>query len=486
MSYFSFTAEQRSRLRSALVNHPSWPNYARTHSLSSATMKVDDMTKAAEAFGIDLKLYGTLRGAPVPKPYGPEVLDNLNGKFLGLLEWLTESEQERFRDIRSTSILKQESRLSERQWKVLSDLLLVAEGRKLRGETPPAGTGPLPAPAPEMEETEGLRAEDEPETYGLDEEEDEEETKLLQRLLERVKEAKKRAGISEERVVELIKTHGGKPPHVTLDLRTPHGVEPRGEALMHYRFPLLLSAIRAGVNVMLVGPAGSGKTTACEKAAELLGLPFYFTGAIDSPYKLLGFKTAQGETVRTPFREAFEHGGFFLFDEMDSSLPAAVTPFNAAQANRIQDFPDSIVKAHERYIGIAACNTYGRGASREYVGRFQQDAAVLDRYVMLSWDYDSALEAAMLGQPRPEKAPAPASISPVESAEAASVLAGRWLERVRTVRERIEKNKVRHVVSPRASVAGAKLLSAGWPWKEVEEAVLWKGLDTDARAKCEA
>jgi MoxR-like ATPase len=255
---------------------------------------------------------------------------------------------------------------------------------------------------------------------------------------------------------------------------------------MHYRFPLLLSAIRAGVNVMLVGPAGSGKTTACEKAAELLGLPFYFTGAIDSPYKLLGFKTAQGETVRTPFREAFEHGGFFLFDEMDSSLPAAVTPFNAAQANRIQDFPDSIVKAHKDYIGIAACNTYGRGASREYVGRFQQDAAVLDRYVMLSWDYDTALEAAMLGQPRPDKAPAPVSISPVDSAEAASVLAGRWLERVQKVRERIESHKIRHVVSPRASTAGAKLLAAGWPWKEVEEAVLWKGLDTDARSKLEA
>lgn len=478
MSYFSFTAEQRSRLRSALVNHPSWPNYARTHSLSSATMKVDDMTKAAEAFGIDLKLYGTLRGAPVPKPYGPEVLTDLNERYVSLLPWLSEDETQRFQSIRSTAIVKQESRLSERQWKALADIVLTAEGRKLRGETPPAE--PLPAPAPEMEETEEKGTE-----IPQAEDEDDSELEQMRELLERVR-AKGKGGVSEERVLELIRTHGGKPPHVTLDLRTPHGVEPRGEALMHYRFPLLLSAIRAGVNVMLVGPAGSGKTTACEKAAELLGLPFYFTGAIDSPYKLLGFKTAQGETVRTPFREAFEHGGFFLFDEMDSSLPAAVTPFNAAQANRIQDFPDSIVKAHERYIGIAACNTYGRGASREYVGRFQQDAAVLDRYVMLSWDYDSALEAAMLGQPRPEKAPAPASISPVESAEAASVLAGRWLERVRTVRERIEKNKVRHVVSPRASMAGAKLLAAGWPWKEVEEAVLWKGLDTDARAKCEA
>jgi hypothetical protein len=35
-------------------------------------------------------------------------------------------------------------------------------------------------------------------------------------------------------------------------------------------------------------------------------------------------------------------------------------------------------------------------------------------------------------------------------------------------------------------MTGAKLLAAGWQWAEVEEAVLWKGLDADSRAKLSA
>jgi hypothetical protein len=61
--------------------------------------------------------------------------------------------------------------------------------------------------------------------------------------------------------------------------------------------------------------------------------------------------------------------------------------------------------------------------------------------------------------------------------------AARWLTHVQMMRDKIEKAKLRHIVSPRATVTGAKLLAAGWPWREVEDAVLFKGLDADSRAK---
>jgi hypothetical protein len=156
---------------------------------------------------------------------------------------------------------------------------------------------------------------------------------------------------------------------------------------------------------MIVGPAGSGKTTAAQKVAEMLGLPFYFTGAINSEYKLTGFIDAQGRIVNTAFRKAFVEGGVFLFDEMDGSLPAATLAFNAATANRVFDFPDGTHEAHPDFIALAACNTYGNGASRQYVGRNQLDAATLDRYATLEWNYDEALEAAIMGLPRPGGAP---------------------------------------------------------------------------------
>jgi hypothetical protein len=43
--------------------------------------------------------------------------------------------------------------------------------------------------------------------------------------------------------------------------------------------------------------------------------------------------------------------------------------------------------------------------------------------------------------------------------------------------------KIRHVISPRATMNGVKLLLAGWPLAEVQESALYKGLDSDARAK---
>jgi hypothetical protein len=38
-------------------------------------------------------------------------------------------------------------------------------------------------------------------------------------------------------------------------------------------------------------------------------------------------------------------------------------------------------------------------------------------------------------------------------------------------------------VSPRASYDGADLLRAGFTWKETEEMVIWKGLDSEIRRK---
>jgi hypothetical protein len=284
-------------------------------------------------------------------------------------------------------------------------------------------------------------------------------------------------GLDEGRVVELIKQHAAGPATVKIDLVT-EARDVRFEGAMHREFPKLLAAVSQRVNVMMVGPAGSGKTTAAQKVAKALGLPFYFTGAINSEYKLTGFIDAQGRIVSTAFRKAFVEGGVFLFDEMDGSLPAATLAFNAATANRVYDFPDGSFEAHPNFIALAACNTYGNGASRQYVGRNQLDAATLDRYATLDWNYDEALEAAIMGLPRPGGAPVPKDIAPLKADRLNDVVRD-WVQRVQRVRKAIDKLKVRHVVSPRASQIGSKLLAAGWTWDDVEASVIWKGLEPD-------
>jgi hypothetical protein len=204
----------------------------------------------------------------------------------------------------------------------------------------------------------------------------------------------------------------------------------------HNMLEPVLKAVTAGVTPMLVGPAGSGKTTLARQIAEALNRPFYMAARVTSEYKLTGFIDAAGKAVQTDFRRAYEKGGVFLFDEIDASDADALTAFNAPLANDVADFPDGQVNRHPDFVAIAAGNTFGRGASREYVGRQQLDAATLDRFTVFEVDYDEALELAIAGNED-------------------------WTRYVQKVRKAVEREKVRAIVSPRASISGAKLLAAG-------------------------
>jgi cobaltochelatase CobS len=221
----------------------------------------------------------------------------------------------------------------------------------------------------------------------------------------------------------------------------------------HFQFPTLLQILSTKLNIYLVGPAGSGKTTAAINCAKALEIPFHFTGAIASEFKLTGFINAQGQIVSTEFRKAYENGGLFLFDEIDASYPQAILAFNAALANDYMDFPDKCVPRHKDFYCIAAANTFGQGADRQYIGRNQLDAASLDRFVFIDWKFDENLERELAGNDK-------------------------WVDFVQEVRKIIVDLKIRHVVSPRASIFGAKLLAKGIERKAVENSVIWKGLDT--------
>jgi hypothetical protein len=307
-----------------------------------------------------------------------------------------------------------------------------------------------------------------------------EAAKLLLTIMQGV--APKSAPLDEAKVIELVQKYSSRPATVNLTIRSPLETKTLTDKPLHYAFPLLLSALSTGVNVLLVGPAGSGKTMAAELVAIALNRKFEFTGAIDSSYKLSGFIDAQGRIIHTGFRRAYEHGGVFLFDEMDGSAPAALLAFNAALANGHADFPDGIVDRHPDFLAIGAANTFGHGASRQYVGRNQLDAASLDRFVTLDWNYDPALECAIIGLPAPINSPLPRSITPL-SEEHIPYMVQDWHRTVIYYRAKVEELKLRHVVSPRATLNGIKLLAAGWTKEEALEGCVYKGMDADTRIK---
>lgn len=230
--------------------------------------------------------------------------------------------------------------------------------------------------------------------------------------------------------------------------------------IQHEKFPSLLKlaaarTISGPLNIWLTGPAGSGKTTAAQNTAKALGLEFYFNGAVDTEYKLTGFIDAQGRMIKKAFRQAYEKGGVYLFDEVDASLPGALLAFNAALANGYADFPDGQVTRHPDCVIIAAANTWGLGANSDYVGRNRLDAAFLDRFVQLSWSYDEALENNL------------ATCKP-------------WAKFVQTVRKNASRNGVKVVISPRATYHGSALLETGqFTLDEIIDMTLKKGLSDD-------
>ena len=221
------------------------------------------------------------------------------------------------------------------------------------------------------------------------------------------------------------------------------------EGVHHEQFPNLLKIVSANQPVLLVGPAGTGKSHAAEEVARTLDLDFHAisVGSQTSKSDLAGYLTATGTYVRTQFRDAYENGGIFLLDEADAGNSNVLILLNAALSNGQMAFPDGMIKAHENFRMVATANTYGNGASRQYVGRNQLDAATLDRFAVLDWNIDDKVEESLAGTSADGK---------------------RWLNTVRAVRKKVVDDlDLRVVISPRATQRGAKLLAAGLKFDEV-------------------
>lgn len=265
-------------------------------------------------------------------------------------------------------------------------------------------------------------------------------------------------GLNESQIKDLIRDEAERvvrdeftqPPR-ELVLRTDTGSKTLPAEARHSVFDDVLMYTAQRESVYLVGPAGSGKTTLAKQVANAVDLPFYSTGALVMKHELEGFIDPHGNYVETEFYKAFKHGGVYLFDEIDGSSPAAVLAFNGHMANGVASFPCGMVERHPDFVVIAAANTYGNGADRQYVGRNQLDAASLDRFAFIEMGYDEAMETELSGD-------------------------AVWTAHVQRIRAAINELKIRHIVSPRASIKGARMLAAGMDQASVEQAYIWKGL----------
>lgn len=261
-----------------------------------------------------------------------------------------------------------------------------------------------------------------------------------------------------------------------------HGIQSSPVATssrQHYLFPLVMALVQARIPVMLVGPAGCGKSTLVHEVAKTLSLPFsgISFGPQTSKADLLGMKDAHGTYHPSALVNTAVNGGIFLGDEMDAAHPGVLTSINMLLANGHVSTPDGLKEKSPDFSFLAGVNTFGSGADRQYVGRNQLDSATLDRFFTIYTEYDEGLEASLIG----ESLPSPA----FNMQEGGLVKPMIWHEYCRLARQAITRLKLRHIVSPRAVIYGAKLAPVvGRKW--LEDCLVFKGLDAGQRAKLEA
>jgi hypothetical protein len=253
---------------------------------------------------------------------------------------------------------------------------------------------------------------------------------------------------------------------ITIQASGPNGPESWvvSEGHKHPMFETLLRAASSRQadgyhpNCWIAGPAGSGKTTGGRMLAKALNLPFFFNGAVSMEHKLIGFRDAGGTYHSTPFREGYTIPAVYQFDDVDSSENSALLALNAALANGECDFADRLMPRHPDSIILATANTWGLGATADYVGRVKIDAAFLSRFpVKISWPYDEPFELAIAG----DRA---------------------WTLRVQHARKAARAAGLKVIIDPRHSIAGSALIQSGFTPDQAAELTYLANIPSDKRS----
>lgn len=246
-------------------------------------------------------------------------------------------------------------------------------------------------------------------------------------------------------------------------ISSPKAPDPIDVGIQHYLFPKLVRYLSYGKIPFLVGPAGSGKTAACQAAAKALDLAFEYLSINQqtSQPQIMGYNAADGRYIETGFYRIYTKGGLWLGDELDGGLPGIIKVINAPIENGMASFGSSMYDMHEDTHFVFAANTYGKGADGMYVGANQLDGSTLNRFVTMEWEYDWNLASHIC-----------------QNEEVVGY--------IRKLHEIASDLKLKVIIGMRDAKNLSDLLRNGENRAEAEYDVVWASIDTDDRAKIRA
>jgi MoxR-like ATPase len=147
--------------------------------------------------------------------------------------------------------------------------------------------------------------------------------------------------------------------------------------------------IEANIPVHLIGESGAGKTTILQNIAKELNIKYSFITCTRQTGvgSILGFISATGNYIRTPFRDAYEHGHMFDINEINAMDPNTLIIFNTLD-NDIMCFPDGYSKPpHPNFRLVATSNPN----NQEYGARHILDFSTENRFETVLIEKDENL-----------------------------------------------------------------------------------------------
>lgn len=266
--------------------------------------------------------------------------------------------------------------------------------------------------------------------------------------------------------------------------------------LEHWQMPLLKAIVDTNRQALLVGGAGTGKTTIAEQIAEYLGFDvnkqFYAISlsAGVSEAHLTGRMNMKGEFIDTEFLNIVENGGVILLDEFDNADPDVLVGLNSLLANDVMSTPlrrgNEIARRAQNCYIIATANTWGNGSSGSagYV-RKQLDTATLDRFVCskMYLGQDRRIENLVYGL-ADEKPRYPKSFETLadNSPKGITQEVKKLRTSLRAIKTSVDdpRRNVRKIVGIRASAQGARLIrQANFDFRSVLELYLSNWTDDE-------
>ena len=178
------------------------------------------------------------------------------------------------------------------------------------------------------------------------------------------------------------------------------------EDAVHEKMKACLNVLKvAEMPLLMIGPAGSGKSYMAAKIAEACGATKFFTQSkVSFDTDLKGYMDAYGNYVPTALYRAMkradvegEKTAYFL-DEIFAGDTSCLTVVNDLLSDGTMTFPNGETFSAKNLILMAADNTSGNGADNKYNTRNKADKSFLNRFGAVHVDYDKRVEKELAGK----------------------------------------------------------------------------------------